>query len=124
MTEATEAQRDAYKNQWQALDDRSRHAVILVQVAHQFLCLFESGRTPEQIAFMFSGTRNPEYPLDFTPAEIQFAIVAAMQAREQALRSLAEKVYNREGIAEALAKYQVGNEATALEQLKAVKDNG
>lgn len=116
MTESAKVQKNAYQQQWEAMDERSRHAVRLVESAYLCLDALENGRTIAWLEELYAGISDPE--MHFTQSEIEFAILAAMRARESVLKSLADKVYNKDGIAEALAKYQTEHAAIALEKLK------
>jgi len=112
MTEATETQKNAYQQQWEAMSDRERHAVELTQLSWAFMDFFESGKSIAWIMERFAKG------LGFTTSEVEFAIMAAFDARKRSLESVAAKIYSREGVISALAQFQTENAAIALEQLK------
>ncbi len=107
---------NAYARQWAAMDERSQHAVKLVGFAHQFLEMFEEGRTIARISEIFSGIDDPV--MRFTPSEIELAVIEAARAREAMLKSMALKLYNREELLAALAAHQTANAEIELQRLK------
>ena len=121
MTEATETQKSAYQQQWEAMDERARHAVKLAEMAWGFVCLLERGKTIAWIVEAFSQTPD----MGFTASEVEFAIMGAMRSREEVIKSVAGQLYDRKGLVAALAEHQTEHGEISLEKLKnsAVRDN-
>ena len=107
---------NAYTQQWEAMDERSQHAVKLVGLAHQLLEMFERGYTIARISEIFSGLSDPA--MRFTSSEIEFAVIEAARAREAMLKNMALKLYNQEELLAALAAHQTENAAIELQKLK------